>query len=1020
MHVRLKTVLLSLLVAVLVPPVATAQEPSLPPMQFLPDDAIISPAAGNQTDPAIAAGDDSFLVVWSDRRAADGASLVYEVETSNDIYAVRLDANGNPIDEVPFVVTQGRATQSHPQVAWNGSNWLVVYQTINVSGTGFYYSAALEAVRVSPDGQVLDTTPINVGRSSASSSVNWALASDGANWVVIDDGTYSDQGDIMAVRISGDGVVLDQPAQLIAPADNGLRFNLRLAYTSNTFLAVWNGNGGIRGMRFDRNLNTQDATPLTLLAGSSHEPEVTADGSNFYMVWQAQQPDFTMAIQGSRIDTSGVMLDGAGLNISQANQPEPFTAYDVAWDGSNFRVTWGFGGTSSARVSSTGQILDPGGVAFSGLTSGSTAAGPGGNLQLVWNTSNIALIDSDDIEGASISSTNTAGPVTPLSPGAPRQTYTDIASSGSGFLLVYRSDTSGVNNIMAQVIDAAGNPVTGAPVLLASGDSRNGPGNLAVAWNGTVYLVVWTQPETGGVMGRRVQSDGTPIDGAPFLIIADTVSPDVAAQGDTFLVVGTQLDPNALHFSYAVSARVQGSDGSILDTPAHIIGGSYATRPAVAAVGNRWLVTWQRNYTHDNPLATTAAAYVDADGSSTAMITISDPYSTTPAYFFGPAVASRGDMALVVFTTRISNTNHDVIGRLIDDAVNLQPVFNIATEASNQYRPEVAWDGAQFIVVYQDQRNRTSDLEAIDTRSDLYASRVSSNGILIDPAGFATAVSPRGEEFPNVASAGGVSIIAGSVIRNEAPFAAYRVGYRLFDASSNNWPVAVASASSSGGDTPLNVTFSSAGSHDPDGSITGYAWQFGDGQTSADANPSHTYQAAGDYVATLTVTDNQGASSTNTVHIQATAPNLPPVAIASSDVWMGSSPLFVEFRATGTFDPDGAVGDHHWEFCDGSDYWGSPAYNTFTQTGACEVTLTVWDNRGATGTDTMWIYVGTTPVPGDLNGDGQVTVADLVLAGEAWDSHLGQPGFSAIIDQNDDQHVTIDEVQWVAGHWNGN
>ncbi|RME20330.1 MAG: PKD domain-containing protein, partial [Candidatus Zixiibacteriota bacterium] len=56
------------------------------------------------------------------------------------------------------------------------------------------------------------------------------------------------------------------------------------------------------------------------------------------------------------------------------------------------------------------------------------------------------------------------------------------------------------------------------------------------------------------------------------------------------------------------------------------------------------------------------------------------------------------------------------------------------------------------------------------------------------------------------------------------------------------------------------VSFSSAGSSDPDGTIVGYSWDFGDGSTSTAANPTHTYANAGTYTVTLTVTDDQGAT----------------------------------------------------------------------------------------------------------------------------------------------------------------
>ncbi len=50
-----------------------------------------------------------------------------------------------------------------------------------------------------------------------------------------------------------------------------------------------------------------------------------------------------------------------------------------------------------------------------------------------------------------------------------------------------------------------------------------------------------------------------------------------------------------------------------------------------------------------------------------------------------------------------------------------------------------------------------------------------------------------------------------------------------------------------------------------------YAWDFGDGNTSTSENPSHLYSTAGDFMATLTVTDDLGASATDTVNISITA-----------------------------------------------------------------------------------------------------------------------------------------------------
>src|SRR5262249_7645783 len=84
----------------------------------------------------------------------------------------------------------------------------------------------------------------------------------------------------------------------------------------------------------------------------------------------------------------------------------------------------------------------------------------------------------------------------------------------------------------------------------------------------------------------------------------------------------------------------------------------------------------------------------------------------------------------------------------------------------------------------------------------------------------------------------------------------------------NTPPIAAASATPSSGIAPLTVNFSSAGSSDPDGSIVGYGWSFGDGSPASNAaSPSHIYSNAGNFTAVLTVTDDRGATSTAQVAI---------------------------------------------------------------------------------------------------------------------------------------------------------
>ena len=88
-------------------------------------------------------------------------------------------------------------------------------------------------------------------------------------------------------------------------------------------------------------------------------------------------------------------------------------------------------------------------------------------------------------------------------------------------------------------------------------------------------------------------------------------------------------------------------------------------------------------------------------------------------------------------------------------------------------------------------------------------------------------------------------------------------------------PVASFTATPIVGNAPLPVTLNAGNSVDPDGIIESYAWNFGDGTTGFGQSTAHTYTNAGEYVVTLTVTDNdgnQGVSST-IISVNATAQN---------------------------------------------------------------------------------------------------------------------------------------------------
>ena len=71
----------------------------------------------------------------------------------------------------------------------------------------------------------------------------------------------------------------------------------------------------------------------------------------------------------------------------------------------------------------------------------------------------------------------------------------------------------------------------------------------------------------------------------------------------------------------------------------------------------------------------------------------------------------------------------------------------------------------------------------------------------------------------------------------------------------------------------LNVSFTDT-STDVNGDIVSRTWDFGDGNTSTDTNPMHSYAAAGTYAVSLTTVDSEGLSNTKTDEIQVSEVNI--------------------------------------------------------------------------------------------------------------------------------------------------
>jgi PKD repeat protein len=190
-------------------------------------------------------------------------------------------------------------------------------------------------------------------------------------------------------------------------------------------------------------------------------------------------------------------------------------------------------------------------------------------------------------------------------------------------------------------------------------------------------------------------------------------------------------------------------------------------------------------------------------------------------------------------------------------------------------------------------------------------------------------------------------------------------------------------ATPSSGFAPLAVDFSSAAST---GTIVSRSWDFGDGRTSALANPSMTFTTPGIFTVTLTVTDdtNTTATKTGTVTVKAPGQNGLPVAVAVAEPSTVTVGATLVLWSTGSTDPDGSIVSYHWDFGNGSssDYENQAVI--YYEPGMYTVTLTVTDDLGATAVKTLRVTVlpiggNTAPVAiasgAPLSGNAPLTVA---------------------------------------------
>src|SRR6266545_2102639 len=320
-----------------------------------PDGFPISTAAQSQYSPSIGWNGSNYLVVWTDDRGGSG-----------DIYMARVSPNGEVLDPDGILASLSANPQYVASIAWDGENYLVVWED---GRTGSYNSRDIYAARLSADGQILDGTGIPIALAPERQH-DPIVAWNGTNYLVVwQDASWS-PFPIKGARVTPAGQVLDPGGFGISTMSSNLP--VAVAASAENSLVLWGAADGVYGARVAPSGLVLDPDGIRISpAGSAGAgaPAGAWSGTTYLAVWAARGSGQDFNVYGARVTTSGTVLDPQGVPIVTASGDQGGPS--VAWGNSSYLVAWadtrGQGGVSAARIAVDGVVLDPDGFTVTAM-----------------------------------------------------------------------------------------------------------------------------------------------------------------------------------------------------------------------------------------------------------------------------------------------------------------------------------------------------------------------------------------------------------------------------------------------------------------------------------------------------------------------------------------------------------------------------------------------------------------------------------------------------------------------------
>ena len=265
----------------------------------------ISTTPGGEYSPSIAFDGINYLVVW--------------IKVGDGIYGARVDQLGVVVDTTKIKICDGYSTYS-PAVAFGDSNYLVVWHDYRNSIQR--ENADIYGAHVDQAGNVLDTAGLLI--STAPDTQKYpTVAFDGTNYLVVWEDSRNGYSDIYGTRVNQSGNILDT-AGIAISTDTNRQIWPSISFDGVNYLVVWedyrNVYSDIYGARVNQSGGVLDTTEITISTAvdSQYSPAVAFDGTNYLVVWQDKRNGI-YDIYGTRVDQSGNVLDTAGIYISTSS-----------------------------------------------------------------------------------------------------------------------------------------------------------------------------------------------------------------------------------------------------------------------------------------------------------------------------------------------------------------------------------------------------------------------------------------------------------------------------------------------------------------------------------------------------------------------------------------------------------------------------------------------------------------------------------------------------------------------------